>query len=177
MSLEVTEKDIVVLLDFIRQNGSVIRWKGNMEHLQRTLEQMKKERLIQYIGEPSYERKLPHIGDGTFAMTNLGYDRLEPETAKMSDGEDDTDFISIDDLIDNIAEHLSEADDATRSEVAKRLKCQATVQDISSALLSNSPKAITRLANKLLTGKHRYVDDETVAVDYPKEEATPAPIM
>lgn len=89
--------------------------------------------------------------------------------------------ISIDELIENIIEHLDETDDKYRAFIATKLGADYTDDDdvldgIKDVLTNQRAGMITTLATNLLTADYEYEGDGIVTVRHP-EDTPSAPGM
>lgn len=89
--------------------------------------------------------------------------------------------ISLDELIDNIIEHLAETDHKYRAFIATKMSAEYTDDDdvldgIKNELMDQRPGMITNLASELLTPDYEYKGDGIVTVRRP-EDTPSAPGM
>ncbi len=89
-----------------------------------------------------------------------------------------TEIISIDELIDNILDHLSETDEEYRAVVGDRLDAEYTddgdvLEGIRAVLENQRPGMIVGLATGLLTPDFEYEGDGKVSVH--RKDDLPAP--
>jgi len=85
--------------------------------------------------------------------------------------------ISLDDLIDNIVDHLAETDHKYRAFIATKIGAEFTDDDdvlkgIKDELMNQRPSMICTLATDLLTPDYDYDGDSIVTVR--RSEATPS---